>query len=533
MNSQIDSRIKNRSSIPVSAIVICSLVAVLLLIALLGGNSIKSGYKTPQPLVTSEANIEESGFGYFFNDNSSADVIEKEVSVNESAADYVSSNYQATASGFIYLSSLDSCNNSHGSEAFEYYDSVTDNYGTIYSSGIGGSDSDESWNEYMLDGSTYKEIRGKVVLNYEARTQTSDDVFLWIYGDNIVLFMSQPITAGCEPQEFNVDLTGVKTLKVVIRGRRMLRLVDCGLYTDSSISTISTAVQSKGKTQSRIYLTDMEWFNASDSDGGFIIYDSVKDNFGTLYANGLGGNYSGDDHFQEYLVNGSYAELRGRVVLNYDYRTQTSDDVFLWVYGDGDLLFQSHAITAGCEPQDFIVDINGVSKLKVVIRGRNMLRLVDCCLYVDSSISAISTAFRSSDSSQNRIYLSDMEWFNASDSDGGFIAYDSVKDNYGNIYANGLGGNYSGSEHFEEYALNSSYTEMNGRVVLDYDARTQTSDDVYLWIYADGNLVYQSQPVTAGCDPQDFTIDLTGVNKLKVVIRGRNMLRLVDCILYK
>ena len=74
---------------------------------------------------------------------------------------------------------------------------------------------------------------------------------------------------------------------------------------------------------------------------------------------------------------------------------------------------------------------------------------------------------------------------------------------------------------------------MKGRVVLDYDARTQTSDDVYLWIYADGNLVYQSQLVTAGCDPQDFKIDLTGVNKLKVVIRGRNMLRLVDCILYK
>lgn len=281
---------------------------------------------------------------------------------------------------YIHLSQLDCINQSESGEAFAYYDTATDSFGTTYQNAIGGTDGyGQSWKEYRLDG-TYSELRGRVALNYDARTQDNEGVYLWIYGDNINLFLSQEVKAGCEPQDFTVDLTGVSVLKVAIQGKSMLRLVDCGLYTSSSVPTVSTASQTAVTQQNRIYLSDLDWFNASRSDGGFLYFTSVKDNFGTAYANGIGGSDGYGKSFQEYRLNGAYAKMQGRVVLNYDVRTQVNEDVYLWIYGDGALLFQSQNISAGCEPQDFTVDLTGVTTLKVVIQGTSMLRLVDCIL---------------------------------------------------------------------------------------------------------------------------------------------------------
>ncbi len=463
--------------------------------------------------------------------SSQSPLVQESVDASSQTSQVTADSVENESNSYILLSQLDCISQSNDYGAFAFYDETIDNYGTTYKDGIGGTDgSGLSWKEYSLDG-TYSEMRGRVVLNYDCRTKTNDDVYLWIYGDNIVLFMSQEIKAGCEPQDFTVDLTGIKTLKVVIQGKSMLRLVDCGLYKDANTPSVSTASRAAALSQSRIYLTDLDWFNASSENGGFYYYNSVKDNFGTVYGNGLGGT-SGYETFQEYRLDGTYSEMRGRVVLNYDCRTQTNDDIYLWLYGDDELIFQSQEIKAGCEPQDFTVDLTGVKTLKVVIQGKNMLRLVDCGLYKDANTPTISTASQAAASSQSRIYLTDLDWFNASSENGGFYYYNSVKDNFGTVYGNGLSGR-SSYESFQEYRLDGAYSEMQGRVVLNYDCRTQTNDDIYLWLYGDDELIFQSQEIKAGCEPQDFTVDLTGVKTLKVVIQGKNMLRLVDCILYK
>ena len=298
-------------------------------------------------------------------------------------------------------------------------------------------------------------------------------------------------------------------------------------------SNYSSSSETQYVNNDYIPLSSLECINQSNSNGAFAYYENTMDNFGTTYTNGIGGTDGWGQSWKEYALDGTYSELRGRVVLNYDARTQTSDDVYLWIYGDNIVLFMSQAVTAGCEPQDFTVDLSGISTLRVVIEGQAMLRLVDCALYVDSSVPAVSTTNPSSTTTQSRIYLSDLEWFNASSNSGGFMYYDSVHDNFGTTYANGIGGTDGWGQSFQEYRLDGAYSELRGRVVLNYDVRTQESDDVYLWIYGDNNLLFQSQIITAGCEPQDFAVDLSGISTLRVVIEGQSMLRLVDCILYE
>lgn len=127
-----------------------------------------------------------------------------------------------------------------------------------------------------------------------------------------------------------------------------------------------------------VLLKDIQWTSASSDNGGFLYYDTVKDNLGALYDNGIGG--TGDDSFQEYQLNNTYSLMTGRVVLNYDYRTYTNENLYLTILGDGKTLYQSPEIMAGVEPADFSISLKGVNTLRVEINGQNVIRLVDCIL---------------------------------------------------------------------------------------------------------------------------------------------------------
>ena len=146
-------------------------------------------------------------------------------------------------------------------------------------------------------------------------------------------------------------------------------------YTDE-VTVMDDQAQSK-----MIYLEDFDYFSSSNSSGNaFRYYESVKDNLGFTYANGIGGIGQGEN-WQEYKLAGKYKEIHGRIVLNYDYRSRTNDDVLLKIYGDNMLLYMSPTMLAGQEPVDFNIDISDIDILKVSIVGENMVRLVDCILY--------------------------------------------------------------------------------------------------------------------------------------------------------
>ncbi len=427
----------------------------------------------------------------------------------------------------VYLQNLDyfSSSNASGS-GFKYYDSVKDNLGTTYGGGIGGANQGENWQEYKISG-RYKEIQGRVVLNYDYRSRVGDDVYIKIYGDDMLLYMSPIMTAGQEPVDFVVDIADVDVLKVSIGGEYMVRLVDCELFDTSGNK--GKEYQKYEPDTDKVYLKNLDYFSSSNPSGsGFNYYDSVKDNLGITYGNGIGGVDQGEN-WQEYKLAGKYEEFQARVVLNYDYRSQVSDDVVVKIYGDDKLLYMSPVITAGQEPVDINLDIANVDILRVSIEGKNMIRLVDGLLY--TSYNNPQKEYSCSVTDKNIVSLYTLDYFSSSNMSGtAFSYYSSVRDNLNNVYADGIGGS-SADLNWQEYKIYGNYKTVQGKIILNYDYKEQESNETYVKIYGDSELLYTSPLITAGQQPIEFNIGIEGVDKLRISIDGRNMIRIVDCYL--
>ena len=431
---------------------------------------------------------------------------------------------------FVKLYDLLATNSSD--KKFIYYDYVKDNYGNTYSEGYGGGDGySKTWQEYTI-GRKYKWLSGTVVLNYDYRTQTNDDIFFWIYGDDISIFMSNNINAGYESQQFKIDISDVENLRLVISGSNMIRLVDCVLYENDFEQVYSTMnINNCYNLETPFYLVNYDFFSASENKT-FIEYDSVIDNLGNTYNNGIGGGDGYSKTWQEYHLNKKYKMLRGTIVLNYDYRDRNTDNVFVWIYGDGNLLFQSNLIVSGYMSQDFDIDLSEINVLRIEIQGEYLARIVDCVVYGDEGQQRISSKKINDRSYKAKVYLSNIDYYAASDQNA-FIYYDNVRDNLGNIYANGIGGSDGYSKSWQSYYLNSQFKKMEGIVVLNDETKDQESDKTYIWIYADDTLIFQSNNVSKGYTSEKISLDLTDVKILRVEIQGKTMIRLVDCIIYK
>jgi len=66
--------------------------------------------------------------------------------------------------------------------------------------------------DYLINGE-YKKIKGTIFLGYNARSTNSKYLFR-VWGDGKLLYTSENIIAGYLPQDFNVDISGVKVLKL-------------------------------------------------------------------------------------------------------------------------------------------------------------------------------------------------------------------------------------------------------------------------------------------------------------------------------
>lgn len=429
----------------------------------------------------------------------------------------------------IYLEKLDYFNSSNSSgNAFRYYESAKDNLGFSYGNGIGGVNQGENWQEYKLSGK-YKEIQGRVILNYDYRSQTNDDVLIKIYGDDMLLYMSPAMAAGQEPVDFNINISDVDVLKVSIVGENMVRLVDCVLY--DSLGNQNKEYQTNETGGDKVYLQNIDYIASSNTSGnGFRYYDTVTDNLGLTYGNGLGGVGQGEN-WQDYKLSGKYKEFQARVVLNYDYRSQVSDDVLVKIYGDDMLLYMSPIMSAGQEPVDIKLNITGVDILRVSIVGENMVRLVDGILYASDGNE--SKEYQYSGIDKDIISLHLLDYISSSNTSGAaFSYYSRVKDNMNNVYADGIGGN-SAYLNWQEYKVYGNYNSIQGKIILNYDYKEQESGETYVNIYGDSNLLYTSPLITAGQEPVEFNVNIEGIDKLRISIEGRNMIRIVECYLKK
>ena len=66
--------------------------------------------------------------------------------------------------------------------------------------------------DYRLDGQ-YKSIKGTVFLDWDYRSTVCEGS-VKLYGDGKLLYASKILTEGCEVMNFEIDLTGVKMLKI-------------------------------------------------------------------------------------------------------------------------------------------------------------------------------------------------------------------------------------------------------------------------------------------------------------------------------
>ena len=103
-----------------------------------------------------------------------------------------------------------------------------------------------------------------------------------------------------------------------------------------------------------------------------------------------------------------------------------------------------------------------------------------------------------------------------------------------------LAGSVSETDNWTDYALNGAYRTLAGTVVLnkeysEYDGDHYAYEDrnhydyVRVRIYADDHLVYESPIVAWGMEPNSFSVDVTGVQTLRVMINGMNFARLEWC----
>lgn len=115
------------------------------------------------------------------------------------------------------------------------------------------------------------------------------------------------------------------------------------------------------------------------------------------------------------------------------------------------------------------------------------------------------------------VWLTDLDYFNSSDA----IHTDDfsvMKDNTGTGHAHSLSADaYNGASI--EYLLNGNYSKFTFTCAVPYDYRSDTSTQ-YVEVYGDGVLLCSTNIMTGGVDPQPISIDITGVQKLKLIFSG-------------
>jgi len=116
-----------------------------------------------------------------------------------------------------------------------------------------------------------------------------------------------------------------------------------------------------GGTDPAVMLSGLEWF---DRHGSFYFIDKATDNYGKEYVSLISGDYYSGVSWQDYVINGQYASVKGTVILKHEYR-DSAPSGYVKIFGDGELLFVSNTVNKGCDPEDFDIDIRNVQKLRV------------------------------------------------------------------------------------------------------------------------------------------------------------------------
>lgn len=114
------------------------------------------------------------------------------------------------------------------------------------------------------------------------------------------------------------------------------------------------------------------------------------------------------------------------------------------------------------------------------------------------------------------VYLNELEYFDASDA---FYEDSNMVDNYENEYKSGLcmygAVGHGGSVR---YYINGQYSTFSGACIIKKNQRDSDINGGYIEIYGDDVLLYTSPRMEPDSMPQNFSIDISGVAFLRIVI---------------
>jgi serine/threonine protein kinase len=304
-----------------------------------------------------------------------------------------------------------------------------------------------------------------------------------------------------------------------------------GWYTSRSggqqITATSTVSLSSGTTlyahwevvESSQSLTDMTPLQTGEA--AFVVAEeSVKDNLGNSHANALvGSRYS----YNEYSLDGKYNRFSAIASVTFDDRTHEGQQVIL-IYGDGEVLFME-SIQKGVEPIDIDINITEVDLLRIETR------------YVDSSFTVlladptVKTAVAEDMPpavTEKRTYIELLDYFDASTSGGGLRHFPSdtlAFDNAGTghvhgLYAVDLSSYSKAVQTWNEYKIGKKYTTLSGQFAISWTEREEVEAAAVLYVYGDGELLYTSPDLSKGVEPISFSVDVKGVDTLRLEIQA-------------
>lgn len=129
-----------------------------------------------------------------------------------------------------------------------------------------------------------------------------------------------------------------------------------------------TAALEEYESYAPVYLAELDYF---DRDGAYSAGTGVKDNLGNEHQNYLRiYDYNSKSTYVTFYLGGKYSKFAGLCAPFFNDRANNKTTVFE-IYGDDKLLFTSTALTKGVAPQEFSVDVTGVTYLKIVAKSDN------------------------------------------------------------------------------------------------------------------------------------------------------------------
>ena len=219
---------------------------------------------------------------------------------------------------------------------------------------------------------------------------TKEDGFVNVrlVGDENVIYESDTINAQNASADFDVDVSGIKELRLEYSGSADLNDLLLGLadaeYVPTGVQentssdeqeTDSGSVQeskdngeadmaAEQKTETSTMLYDLHAYV-----GGFNKTDIINDNMGNTYYNAITASDYEEDAI--YDIGKKYSTLTGILAVTKADLSEFDQDKtgYVRIYGDGALLWENSTINTKTKPYEFTVDISGVTDLEVKMCG--------------------------------------------------------------------------------------------------------------------------------------------------------------------